>query len=131
MENKKLIYVAGKYGGSKENKKLIEDVIKYLRQQDKSYYESEHAITDGSEKVYFSPVHAFDMFYEDTEYYEALDYCLTVLERSDKAIFLSNFEESTGAKIEYGFCKGHSIPIEIFDLSRLNWWLKKDELNDD
>ena len=129
--DKKLIYVAGKYGGNPENKKLIEDVIKYLKQQDKSYHKSEYAITDGSEKVYFSPVHAFDMFYEDTEYYEALDYCLSVLERCDKAIFLSNWEESTGAKIEYGFCKGHSIPIEIFDLSRLNWWLKKDELNDD
>ena len=127
--NKKLIYVAGKYGGNPENKKLIEEVIKYLRKQDESY--DEYAITDGIEKVYFSPVHAFDMFYEDTEYYEALDYCLSVLERCDKAIFLSNFEESTGAKIEYGFCKGHSIPIEIFDLSRLNWWLKKDELNDD
>ena len=129
--DKKLIYVAGKYGGNPENKKLIEEVIKYLKKQDKSYYESGCATIDGSEYVYFSPVHAFDMFYEDTEYYEALDYCLTVLERSDKAIFLSNFEESTGAKIEYGFCKGHSIPIEIFDLSRLNWWLKKDELNND
>ena len=129
--NKKLIYVAGKYGGNPENKKLIEEVIKYLRKQDNSYYESGCATIDESEYVYFSPVHAFDMFYEDTEYYEALDYCLSVLERCDKAIFLSNFEESTGAKIEYGFCKGHSIPIEIFDLSRLNWWLKKDELNDD
>ena len=127
--NKKLIYVAGKYGGNPENKKLIEEVIKYLRKQDESY--DEYAITDGIEKVYFSPVHAFDMFYEDTEYYEALDYCLSVLERCDKAIFLSNWEESTGAKIEYGFCKGHNIPIEIFDLSRLNWWLKKDELNND
>ena len=129
--DKKLIYVAGKYGGNPENKKLIEEVIKYLRKQDNSYYESGCATIDESEYVYFSPVHAFDMFYEDTEYYEALDYCLSVLERCDKAIFLSNWEESTGAKIEYGFCKGHSIPIEIFDLSRLNWWLKKDELNND
>lgn len=129
--DKKLIYVAGKYGGNPENKKLIEEVIKYLKKQDKSYYESGCGTIDGSEYVYFSPVHAFDMFYEDTEYYEALDYCLTVLERSDKAIFLSNFEESTGAKIEYGFCKGHGIPFEIFDLSRLNWWLEKDNLNDD
>ena len=129
--DKKLIYGAGKYGGNPENKKLIEEVIKYLRKQDNSYYESGCATIDESEYVYFSPVHAFDMFYEDTEYYEALDYCLSVLERCDKAIFLSNWEESTGAKIEYGFCKGHSIPIEIFDLSRLNWWLKKDELNDD
>ena len=129
--DKKLIYVAGKYGGNPENKKLIEEFIKYLRKQDESYYESGCAAIDESEYVYFSPVHAFDMFYEDTEYYEALDYCLSVLERCDKAIFLSNWEESTGAKIEYGFCKGHSIPIEIFDLSRWKCWLKKDELNDD
>ena len=28
--DKKLIYVAGKYGGNPENKKLIEEVIKYF-----------------------------------------------------------------------------------------------------
>ena len=34
--DKKLIDVADKYGGNPENKKLIEEVIKYLKKQDKS-----------------------------------------------------------------------------------------------
>lgn len=115
--NKKLVYVGGKYGGVKENKKLIEKAISHLKTMDKDKLNSVF-LFDMTEKVYISPMHSFGFMYEDTEYLEGLDYCLTLLSKCDECVLLSNWEESTGAKIEYGFCKGHDIPITILDINK-------------
>ncbi|MDU6996013.1 MAG: DUF4406 domain-containing protein [Terrisporobacter othiniensis] len=115
--NKKLIYVGGKYGGVEENKKLIEKAISHLKTMDKDKLNSVF-LFDMTEKVYISPMHSFGFMYEDTEYLEGLDYCLTLLSKCDECVLLSNWEESTGAKIEYGFCKGHDILIKILDINK-------------
>ena len=106
--NRKLIYVGGKYGGDENNKILIEKAIRYLR----------NAIPNA---VFISPVHCFGYLYEDTEYLEGLDYCLSLLDKCDTCVLLSNWEESTGAKIEYGFCKGADIPITILNINKFGW----------
>lgn len=119
--NKNLIYVGGKYGGIKENKKLIEQAISHLKRIDESKSNTLSCILDNTEKVYVPPMHSFGFMYEDTEYLEGLDYCLTLLSKCDGCILLSNWEESTGAKIEYGFCKGHDIPVRILDINEFAW----------
>lgn len=109
--DKKLIYVAGLYGGKEENKQLIENVIKRLKQKD--------SISPHSNRVYISPVHTFGFMYEDTEYLEGLDYCLNLLDRCDECYMLSNWRESTGTQIEYGFCKAREILITFIDIDSL------------
>ena len=112
MNNKYIVYVGGAYGGKEENKKLIEDAIKDLKEKRMSrvgnglHYSS-------SNTVYFSPVHAFGWQYEETDYLEGLDYCLAMLDKCDELLLLDNWLESTGAKIEYGFAKAKGIPIKI------------------
>lgn len=106
--NRKLVYVGGKFGGDENNKILIEKAIRYLRMKDPN-------------AVYVSPMHCFGYLYEDTEYLEGLDYCLSLLNKCDSCILLNNWEDSTGAKIEYGFCKGANIPIEILEIDTMLW----------
>lgn len=108
--NKKIIYVGGQYGGQEENKQLIEKAVRYLISKQNPHV-----------GAYISPVHCFGYLYEETEYIEGLNYCLSLLDRCDECILLSNWTESTGAKIEYGYCKGKGIPVRILDINEFAW----------
>lgn len=106
--NRRLIYVGGKYGGDENNKILIEKAIRHLRKQIPN-------------AVFISPIHCFGYLYEDTEYLEGLDYCLSLLEKCDECILLSNWWDSNGGKIEFGCCKGADIPVSILDINTFAW----------
>lgn len=106
--NRKLIYVGGKYGGDENNKILIEKAIRHLRKKIPN-------------AVFISPVHCFGYLYEDTDYLEGLHYCLSLLDKCDECILLSNWEDSNGARSEYGFCKAADIPITILDINTFTW----------
>ena len=112
--DRKLIYVAAKYGGDKKNKELVEKAIRYFINKDDESQTFQR-------KTYISPIHTFNFLYDDTEYLEGLDYCLSLLDKCDECYMLSNWKDSFGAKIEYGFCKGKSIPIKIIDIKKLEW----------
>lgn len=119
--NKKIIYVGGKYGGEESNKNLIEDAIIRLKTNrgislinlfNPETQSSQSLYYNNENTVYFSPVHAFGFQYNETDYMEGLDYCLSMLERCNELILLSNWRESFGATVEYGFAKGKGIPIK-------------------
>lgn len=105
--NKTLIYIGGKYGGDENNKLLIEKAVRYLRKTHEHYKDT----------TFVSPMHCFGYLYNDTEYLEGLDYCLSLLEKCDKCILLDNWKDSFGATVEYGFCKGNDIPIDILPIN--------------
>ena len=102
--SKKLIYISGKYGGKEENKIDMECAIRYFRE-----YEG----CVGRE--YISPITAFSFLYNETEYLEGLDCCLTLLDKCDKIYMLPGWEDSTGACIEFGYAKATGKDIYFAD----------------
>lgn len=102
--SKKLIYISGKYGGKEENKINMECAIRYFRK-----YEG----CVGRE--YISPITAFSFLYDETEYLEGLDCCLTLLDKCDKIYMLPGWEDSTGACIEFGYAKATGKDIYFAD----------------
>lgn len=102
--SKKLVYISGKYGGKEENKIDMECAIRYFRE-----YEG----CVGRE--YISPITAFSFLYNETEYLEGLDCCLTLLDKCDKIYMLPGWEDSTGACIEFGYAKATGKDIYFAD----------------
>lgn len=112
--NKFIIYVGGAYGGKEENKQLIEDAIKRLKHNTSNVSNLLYGLGTSSPYVtYFSPVHSFGFSYNEEDYLEGVDDCLAMLEKCDALFLLDNWEESFGAKIEYGFAKAMGTPIRI------------------
>lgn len=102
--SKKLIYISGKYGGKEENKIDMECAIRYFR-------EYEGCV----DREYISPITAFSFLYNETEYLEGLDCCLTLLDKCDKIYMLPGWEDSTGACIEFGYAKAAGKDIYFAD----------------
>ena len=102
--SKKLIYISGKYGGKEENKIDMECAIRYFR-------EYEGCV----DREYISPITAFSFLYNETEYLEGLDCCLTLLDKCDKIYMLPGWESSTGACIEFGYAKATGKDIYFAD----------------
>ena len=102
--SKKLIYISGKYGGKEENKIDMECAIRYFRE-----YEGR------IDREYISPITAFSFLYNETEYLEGLDCCLTLLDKCDKIYMLPGWESSTGACIEFGYAKATGKDIYFAD----------------
>ena len=102
--SKKLIYISGKYGGKEENKIDMECAIRYFR-------EYEGCV----DREYISPITAFSFLYNETEYLEGLDCCLTLLDKCDKIYMLPGWEDSTGACIEFGYAKATGKDIYFAD----------------
>ena len=102
--SKKLIYISGKYGGKEENKIDMECAIRY-------FSEYEGCVGRG----YISPITAFSFLYNETEYLEGLDCCLTLLDKCDKIYMLPGWEDSTGACIEFGYAKATGKDIYFTD----------------
>ena len=102
--SKKLIYISGKYGSKEENKIDMECAIRYFR-------EYEGCV----DREYISPITAFSFLYNETEYLEGLDCCLTLLDKCDKIYMLPGWEDSTGACIEFGYAKATGKDIYFAD----------------
>ena len=102
--SKKLIYISGKYGGKEENKIDMECAIRYFR-------EYEGCV----DREYISPITAYSFLYNETEYLEGLDCCLTLLDKCDKIYMLPGWEDSTGACIEFGYAKATGKDIYFAD----------------
>lgn len=102
--SKKLVYISGKYGGKEENKIDMECAIRYFR-------EYEGCV----DREYISPITAYSFLYNETEYLEGLDCCLTLLDKCDKIYMLPGWEDSTGACIEFGYAKATGKDIYFAD----------------
>lgn len=91
----KIIYVAAPYGGDENNKKKIEHTIRALVGVYPQY-------------CFISPIHAFGFLYNDVDYNEGMQYCLTLLDMCDE-IWI--FGDSKGTRIEREYAKRYKIPI--------------------
>lgn len=91
-----LIYCAHKYGGNNENKLRAEILVSGLQKAD-------------SKNVYISPIHAFGFMYDSVPYDEGMRLCLSLLDKCDALLVLS--DESEGVKREIEFAIQHKKHI--------------------
>ena len=103
LSNYKLIYVACKFGGDKENIKLCEEFIRELNKEDKK-----NGIVG---KIYFSPLNAFGWLYDETEYQEGLNWTLRMLTHCDELYVTPGWEDSRGVNQEIAIATYLGIPI--------------------
>ena len=94
-----MIFISGAYGGDKRNKEIAEECARYLYR----HFEKD---------IYVSGIFSFAREYEDID----LDECITLMSKCDKVIFLSNYKNSDGAKIEYEFALKNKLEMYLFDL---------------
>ena len=83
-----LIYCAHKYGGEEANKNRVETLIRGLQ-------------TNDPNNTYISPIHAFGHLYNEMPYDEGMRLCLSLLEKCDALLVMS--DESEGVKREIEF----------------------------
>ena len=91
-----LIYCAHCFGGEEKNKIRAEEKIKNLQ-----------ALQPDS--TFVSPIHAFGFMYHTLSYEEGMDKCLSLLDKCDALLVLS--EESEGVRREIEYAKRHAKPI--------------------
>lgn len=96
----KLIYIAHEYGGKKENKLKVEEIIKDLIKKYPDY-------------IFISPIHSFGYLYNEVTYEKGIEYCLTLLDLCDEMWI---YKRSKGVEIEMDYCFEHGIPyMEVKD----------------
>ena len=94
-----MIFISGAYGGDKRNKEIAEECAKYLYR----HYEKTE---------YVSGIWSFPLDYNDI----SIESCITLMSKCDKVIFISNYKNSDGAKIEYEFALKNKLEMYLFDL---------------
>lgn len=115
MEERKIIYVAHKYGGNDENIERVGEIVKELV----NYYKKEY--------TFVSPLHTFGFLYSTTSYNEGFEFCKDLLMRVDELWLCkgktstNNWNDSTGCNREYGIACGRGIPIKYVEyINELN-----------
>lgn len=97
---KNIVYVSHPYGGDKENRDKVENLIQQLQQMFPSY-------------LFISPISAFSFLYDVTEYQEGLDMCLWLLDKCDEMWVFGGYEDSVGCMSEIAYCQNYLIPYHI------------------
>ena len=98
----KKIYVAHPYGGLEANQKIVEKVIRHIREN----FEKDTMIV--------SPIHLFGHAYNDVSYEKGIEMCLVALAGCDEIWLPDDFiyiEKSKGCLMELAFAKGKGIKI--------------------
>lgn len=101
----KLIYVAHPYGGAKENKESVGNIVREFYQM-------------FPRDIFISPIHAFGFMYEDVDYKTGLFYCLNMLKQCDLLIMCPGWEESRGCMAEWELATLLQIPIVEYSCSK-------------
>lgn len=91
----RVIYIAAPYGGQKDNKDKVEQLIREL-------------VDLYPDCCFVSPIHAFGFLYSDLDYEEGMEHCLTLLDMCSE-IWI--FGDSKGTRIEREYAKRYKIPI--------------------
>ena len=104
MKNfKKIVYVAGEYGGKEKNKKLMEDSCKLLSLNYPNY-------------LFINGISQFCYFNED-DYHTGLSKCLTLMLKSaDEVWMLPNYTNSKGSMVELFMAESKSIPVRFLSV---------------
>jgi len=97
-----MIYISHPYGGKEENKLKIEAIVRKL-------------VKENPGVTYISPVHAFGYLYNDVDYETGLEYCLNLLDVSDRMLVFGDWKYSRGCTAEVLFAEMHMIPYEIVE----------------
>lgn len=100
--NGELIYVAHPYGGLKENKEKIDNIMERLILKDRY-------------NVYLSPLHNFSMVYFETEYAKGLQICLDMLEKCSLLMLCGDWRNSKGCIGEWAYAKARDKKIYYLD----------------
>lgn len=104
------IYVAHPYGGIEANRKIVEKIIRHIRDN----FERDTMIV--------SPIHLFGHAYNEISYEKGIEMCLTALAGCNCLWIPDDFtyiEKSKGCLMELAFAKGRGIkivkyPVAIF-----------------
>ncbi len=88
------IYVAHPYGALEENKQSVEAIIKQLIE------------TKPKDYVFISPIHTFGFMYENVDYIQGMNWCLSLLETCDELWLCKGWENSRGCNMEYTWADG-------------------------
>lgn len=88
-----MLFLSGEYKGLKYNKSLAVESAKFLQ---KHYFPND---------FFVSGIFSFSTEYEELEYEKSMSNCLELLSKCDGVVFLSNYLNSVGAKIERDFVK--------------------------
>lgn len=106
MNYKNIVYVSHPYGGNKENRDKVENLIRQLQ-------------TDYPTYLFISPISAFSFLYDVTEYQEGLNMCLWLLDKCDEMWVFGEYEDSVGCMSEIAYCQNYLIPYHIIGQSCL------------
>jgi hypothetical protein len=91
-----LIYCSHKYGGDRENKISAEKKVRGLQLR-------------FLEHTFISPIHTLGFMYTDVSYDDGMKLCLSLLDKCDALLVLS--DESEGVRREIEYAKTHMKPV--------------------
>lgn len=108
-ERKKLIYVAGKY---------TEPDAFTTQQNIYKAFLMHHAVLEAGFASFSPHMNHANMDCDKVGYDEIMNNCIEIMRRCDAVLFLDNWEQSKGAKIEKELAEEYEIPI-YFSLEEL------------
>ncbi len=97
-----LIYISHPYGGLKENKRKVEEIVQNLAKRFPL-------------ETHISPIHAFGFLYEEVSYKQGMKMCLNLLDVCDYMIVFGEYKKSKGCRIEIRHARKHGIPTYYFE----------------
>lgn len=95
-----IVYISHPYGGSDENKREIEGIIRDLCDR-------------YSDVLFISPVNAFEFLYDYIDYDDGLKACFWLLQQCDEMWVYGDYESSEGCRSEIKYCESNGIPYTI------------------
>lgn len=104
------IYVSHPFGGTSENKKDADSVLKWL-QNEMGVFPIKEPFGCDTHNIYLSPIHIFGHLYNKVDYDTGISWCINLLRDCDAIIMCNGWENSTGCNIEFNYAKEHNIRI--------------------
>lgn len=95
-----LIYISHPYGGLKNNRINVENIVIELSKKH-------------PENTYISPIHCFGFMYDTVSYEHGLDMCLNLLEQCSQMLVFGDWKNSRGCTAEVLHAENKMIPYEI------------------
>lgn len=109
MQDKKLVYVAGPYGGNQNNLEKHIELVKGLIEVNKE-----------SPYTFVSGMIMYNSLYTAASYAEGLKLCLDLLDKCDYLLLLPGWKNSRGCIGEWGYALG-SNDIRIWDTDAVDF----------
>lgn len=109
MQNKKLVYVAGPYGGNQNNLEKHIETVKGLIEVNKE-----------APYTFVSGMLMYNSLYNAVPYDEGLKLCLDLLDKCDYLLLLPGWKDSKGCIGEWGYALGCD-EIRIWDTDAVDF----------